>query len=427
MMFSRLQALSKFYPSLRGVILTILLTYLCLDAVINQSDIVASSLISTFIATFLILGSLVLWLGRILNRNLTFEIFPVLSNSIPHAQEELQLDIIVSPQTTIPFIRTKYTLEFQNSEELTLSFLRNDRSLDFNRITAIFPHRAVWEAKTLRCEVQDVLGLWKYITKSDKSLQNSQIWIYPSKYHENRFPFIHSHYRDGDALSSTDAVRGDPYDIKRYDPSDGVRKILWKVYARTQELLSRFPEPTMTPEGKTVIFVLSDRGNDYANWSAYEYISRLESDGLSFEVSSSQFENNQIVTKSEEFIKASIQSSFNSPSLHNLNFLIDESKKNSILKEIVIFFDLTYSADWNLEKCNEIILSNSEQKLGSTLMLCSALPIIKKNATNVSSLFSNLFYESNIDSISKFDSKNIQTFLDNCQLHGVNFIEISPS
>ena len=69
---------------------------------------------------------------------------------------------------------------------------------------------------------------------------------------------------------------GEPFDIKSYHPSDGVKKIVWKAFAKRGELLSRHPEASMTPEGFVVILVVAGPEGDTACAHAIAYTSSLE-------------------------------------------------------------------------------------------------------------------------------------------------------
>jgi hypothetical protein len=74
----------------------------------------------------------------------------------------------------------------------------------------------------------------------------------------------------------TNNRNGDPYDIKPYHPSDGIKKIVWKAYAKRGELLSRHPEASMTPEGHVVIAVLAETSDDEICSQALAYIRTLD-------------------------------------------------------------------------------------------------------------------------------------------------------
>jgi len=89
-------------------------------------------------------------------------------------------------------------------------------------------------------------------------------------------PVLTSSYRAGDLISDANERRGDPFDLKPYHPSDGIKKILWKVYAKTGELISRHPEQSMTPEGQVFIFSVNNVEDDHVCGAALDYTKKLE-------------------------------------------------------------------------------------------------------------------------------------------------------
>jgi hypothetical protein len=91
-----------------------------------------------------------------------------------------------------------------------------------------------------------------------------------------RLPILSSTQRAGDLILDTDNRNGDPYDIKPYHPSDGIKKIIWKTFAKRGELLSRHPEASMTPEGHVVIAILAETADDEICSHALAYIRNLD-------------------------------------------------------------------------------------------------------------------------------------------------------
>lgn len=69
--------------------------------------------------------------------------------------------------------------------------------------------------------------------------------------------------------------QGDPFDIKQYHPADGIKKIVWKAFAKRGELLSRHPEASMTPEGFVVLFTIAAKEGDRACAHAEAYAESL--------------------------------------------------------------------------------------------------------------------------------------------------------
>jgi hypothetical protein len=89
-------------------------------------------------------------------------------------------------------------------------------------------------------------------------------------------PLVSSTQRPGDLVPDAVHRHGDPFDIKPYHPSDGIKKIVWKAFAKSGELLSRHPEPSMTPEGFVAIFVLARPEDDELCGMALAYTTALK-------------------------------------------------------------------------------------------------------------------------------------------------------
>jgi hypothetical protein len=81
-----------------------------------------------------------------------------------------------------------------------------------------------------------------------------------------------SHRTSGDNEANIVNADGDMFDLRRYDPSDGIRRIVWNIFARTGQLVSRFPEPSIRPEGKTTLFAIAGKWDDDVAAEAITYV-----------------------------------------------------------------------------------------------------------------------------------------------------------
>ncbi len=67
----------------------------------------------------------------------------------------------------------------------------------------------------------------------------------------------------GDALSYPDApAEGERIDMRRYAAGDPIRFVLWKVYARTGQLMVRTPERAVAPIEQTVAYLVTGGGDE---------------------------------------------------------------------------------------------------------------------------------------------------------------------
>lgn len=69
----------------------------------------------------------------------------------------------------------------------------------------------------------------------------------------------------GDALSHPDApAEGERVDMRQYAHGDPIRFVLWKVYARSRELVVRTPERALSPSEQTVAYLVCGPGDEPA-------------------------------------------------------------------------------------------------------------------------------------------------------------------
>jgi hypothetical protein len=95
---------------------------------------------------------------------------------------------------------------------------------------------------------------------------------------------------------------GEPFDIKSYHPSDGVKKIVWKAFAKRGELLSRHPEASMTPEGFVVILTIAGKEGDSACSQVVSYSESLARLNLEI-IASCEGANGRPVAQSPEALR----------------------------------------------------------------------------------------------------------------------------
>lgn len=136
-----------------------------------------------------------------------------------------------------------------------------------------FPHRGVWTMDGLSFVLRDIFGLtalgWEIGLDEKIDVSPQTIAVQP-------VPVVASSSRSGDLVNQSSERAGDLYDIKAYDPSDGIKKILWKTYAKSGELMVRRPEPAVTPEGELAVYLVAGRHDDYVAGAFLDYLRQLE-------------------------------------------------------------------------------------------------------------------------------------------------------
>ena len=135
-----------------------------------------------------------------------------------------------------------------------------------------FPHRGVWTLCSLRLTLADAFGL----TRFDWNLpQGECVEVSAQTLPIKPLPVVAASSRAGDELSFSRERSGDLYDIKAYDPSDGISRILWKTYAKSRELVVRRPEPAIIPEGEVAVYLIAEQEDDFVAGALQSYAKQL--------------------------------------------------------------------------------------------------------------------------------------------------------
>lgn len=268
----------------RGILLSCFLAYLFYNAVLGQIDIIASVFVYALCAYLLLAFFFNLLLARRLKEGLSVRIF----------QPEGRLrggnnELAVAGQPALLVMRLDefrilpgYFLEIQIVPAREgIKFARHilTGKIEAGRCLSeevVFPHRGYWEIAHVRFFLSDKLGLTYFQWTKRDDVGALEMEVQPQSTRQTSVPVISSSSRIGDTLPDLKERRGDPYDLKVYHPADGVRRILWKVYAKTGELISRHPEASMTPEGQVLCFAMAAKTDEHVCAASLAYLAQLE-------------------------------------------------------------------------------------------------------------------------------------------------------
>lgn len=258
----------------RSVVGLLLLLYLIVGPIRESTDIVSASLTYALLIIIALTSGAVAIQGAILKRYATLEVSPPTEPAI--SGEPTKLLLTISRARMLPFLFLDVTIEFENpgttSATIRISGLRGEtRSIP---LESLFPHRGSWEIRGIRCSLRDVSGLAK---SQWEILKPTAITVVPPTSHESTLPILSSTQRPGELVVDVFNKQGEPFEVKAYHPSDGMKKIVWKAFAKRGELLSRHPEASMNPEGFVVMLVIADREGDSACAHALAYARSLAS------------------------------------------------------------------------------------------------------------------------------------------------------
>jgi hypothetical protein len=287
--------------TLRGLAILGFVAYLLNSPVRNDADIVAS------VMSFSLLGIvLALAIATLVNGWKLYSLMTIhLSSSTGHAGNNLAMDpaagsapvsgasypfvLAVENAHFLPFFQVTVRLLFEQGKvERRVHVITGKQSPGKTgtrrllRENLLFPHRGVWRCYGVKCTFGDQFGLTRISWIRTDSASKAVFNVHPPKAYTSHLPVLSSSKRPGDLLTDTQQRLGDPYDLKRYHPSDGMKKILWKIYARTGELISRHPERSMNPEGFVLLHVIANKLDDDVCSAAVAYTEKLKDMGLDF-------------------------------------------------------------------------------------------------------------------------------------------------
>jgi uncharacterized protein (DUF58 family) len=197
------------------------------------------------------------------------------------AGEPIQLEATTELGPRLPFFRlTIAPLWPHRSITHPLPQLRTTESGTHSAtFPVILPHRGEWIIKRFEITYRDVLGITSFRWRGDL-LHPLSLPVYPPDAPEANLPMVTLRRSSGEEDLAEQLPEGESFDLKRYDPSDGIRRIVWKIYARSGQLIARHPEPQTQPEGKTLVFAVADPAADDVAARAHAYVARASQLGL---------------------------------------------------------------------------------------------------------------------------------------------------
>lgn len=245
-----------------------------------SSDIIASVL-SVVILLLLGLSSMCVFLyGKYVEKKISFKVtYEQNKEMVRSGCIVLTLDPIFIP----PMFSIRVTAESQKhgihieTAEVSGKIVKPE----LIPLSLVTHHRGVWTIEVLKFEISDPLSFSSYVLIREVCLT---LEITPPLQELSPMELFAGTLSEGDASPSPKARHGDEYDLKPYNPSDGMKKIAWKVFARKGELISRFPEDTSTPDGSTWVYVAAKTLEDEVVTHALEYIRQAEEKNLQIQV-----------------------------------------------------------------------------------------------------------------------------------------------
>jgi hypothetical protein len=110
-------------------------------------------------------------------------------------------------------------------------------------------------------EISDIFGLFRIRLER---AEDRRVRIEPSVGRIDAFKLIPAFASGSDISHPKGAAVGDRIDLRPYSPGDPVRLVVWKVYARSRELVIRTPERAVSPVRRTVAYLVTSASDEAA-------------------------------------------------------------------------------------------------------------------------------------------------------------------
>ncbi|MEZ4753677.1 MAG: DUF58 domain-containing protein [Bdellovibrionota bacterium] len=335
----------------RGLISIGLGTYLIYYLGSKQEDIIASLLGIGLIAGALFISILAFAQYFYSKKNLKIINF-IIEGSLGElrAGENSSLGIKLSKFSILPLFKLSLLPKLNTAVSVKPFFLSGKGAeTNFLSQKVIFPHRGIWPVKFLEFRLEDMFGLTSFSWQIELPKDKQKINVKPKKFLFEKMPLITSCQKPGDLLFDEHNRHGDPFDIKRYHPSDSAKKILWKVFAKRRELLSRHPEASMSPEGISIIVSTARTTEDHVAQASIVYVSELANTEIDAAALIRGNVARSIATNESDLENLSIESAWNAnhqESLKNvaedLEVFINKLSRDGITApSILVFLDST--------------------------------------------------------------------------------------
>ena len=307
------------------------------------------------------------------------------------AKEISKVSLYINKLYIPPFFTLNIKREFIQSTvkssllKLSGSFQQNS---NYSVLTdnIIFPHRGEYLQSGFKLTFGDALGLTRITTTIPKP---RSFKVHPKEVQIQAIPIMATSAQLGDIQHSNLERTGDLFDIREYQPGDSLKRVLWKVYARSNNLVVRHPEPAIVPEGELALFIYAQAEDDEVAASALSYLRILEDQNIIYSVSC--LGNDKILARTiEESEKQLITSAQNANRDDGTSFknFIDELKRKNFSSQKIIIFAPHQIKEENknsknyLTSLTNIIRTSDSNSLALAFAFVKAKPVMKTKLEN---------------------------------------------
>jgi hypothetical protein len=129
------------------------------------------------------------------------------------------------------------------------------------REKVVFHERGEHRRTVRRIVVEDVLGLARL---AFRLVEETPRTVYPALGRPLTVPLLQA-FASGDNISHpAGPPDGDLIEMRRYAMGDPMKRILWKTYARSRDLMVRTPERAISPTLRTLAYLIAAEGDEAA-------------------------------------------------------------------------------------------------------------------------------------------------------------------
>ena len=125
--------------------------------------------------------------------------------------------------------------------------------------------RGIMGAVTRRLEVADIFGITRLVFRLE---QRRAVRFLPWIGGLKQMHVVRGMSGGDDMYHPEGAAEGDPYDTRHYSPGDPIRFVLWKVFAKSRDLIVRTPERAISPVRQTMAYLVAGEGDEAAAGAA---------------------------------------------------------------------------------------------------------------------------------------------------------------
>jgi hypothetical protein len=159
----------------------------------------------------------------------------------------------------VPFVKLRWAWDLP---EATVRLVPLKRRLH-EEVTPV--RRGLHEAVARRVEVGDAFGL----TKLTFTLRQERVVRFVPSMGALRQMRVVRSIAGGDEISNpAGPPEGERVDLRHYAPGDPIKFVLWKVFARSRQLVVRTPERAIAPTRQTVAYLVTGAGDESAAGAA---------------------------------------------------------------------------------------------------------------------------------------------------------------